>query len=144
VFAITDFVYKRAKLLMDKSAFLREKTKQFALEILRATQVLKDSGYAVNVLVRQLIRSATSVGANYREACRARSRAEFVSKLGVCLMELDESDYWIELLIEMETETSVDFGRAKDECHQLLSIFTTIRKRVQAAKTGEYEQASRS
>ena len=129
---------------MDRSAFLREKTKQFALEILRATQVLQNSGYAVNVLSRQLIRSATSVGANYREACRARSRAEFVSKLGLCLMELDESDYWIELLIEMETETSLDFGRAKDECHQLLSIFTTIRKRVQAAKTGECEQGSRA
>jgi four helix bundle protein len=76
---------------------LRERTKLFGLRIVRMFVALPKSDEA-RVLGKQVLRSGTSVGANYREAHRARSKAEFVSKLGDCLKELDETAYWLELL----------------------------------------------
>ena len=85
----------------------RERTKQFALEVLRAAGDVPGS-LAGNVLVKQLIRSATSVGANYRAACHARSKPDFIAKLSIAQEECDESVYWIELLGALEL-----FGRRR-------------------------------
>src|SRR6185312_3745654 len=80
---------------------LRRRTKTFSLRIIRLYSALPTRVEA-QVLGKQLLRSGTSVGANYREACRARSAAEFVSKMGIGLQELEESAYWLELLVESE------------------------------------------
>jgi four helix bundle protein len=78
---------------------LRERTKRFALRVMRLVDALPNtkSGRAI---ASQLVRSGTSVGANYRAACKARSRKEFVAKLGVVEEEADESSFWLELVIE--------------------------------------------
>ncbi|MFI5379899.1 MAG: four helix bundle protein [Tepidisphaerales bacterium] len=81
---------------------LRARTKQFALSIIKLCRGIPQR-YEGMVLSRQLLRSGTSVGAQYREACRARSSAEFISKVEQALQELEESAYWIELLLESNT-----------------------------------------
>lgn len=78
---------------------LRVRTKEFALRIIRMYSALSKTEVS-SVIGRQVLRSGTSVGANYREAYRARSSAEFISKLGDCLKELEETVYWLELLVE--------------------------------------------
>ncbi len=79
---------------------------------------------------RQLLRSATSVGAHYREACRARSDAEFISKLEGGLQELDESAYWLEMLMESGIYDRPDAHQLREEADELIRIFVTIvRKR---------------
>jgi four helix bundle protein len=80
---------------------LRERTKQFALRVIRLFGALPKSAEA-QVIGKQLLRSGTSVAANYREACRARSNSEMISKLSIVEQELDESQLWMELLIEAE------------------------------------------
>jgi four helix bundle protein len=78
---------------------LKARTKQFGLRVIRLVETLPKTRSA-DVLGRQLLRSATSVGANYRAACRGRSSAEFQAKLGIVEEEADESAYWIEMLTE--------------------------------------------
>ena len=77
---------------------MKRRTKVFAVNVVRFCRTLQRSEEA-SVVKRQLLRSCTSVGANYRAACLARSRADFVSKLGVVIEEADESRYWMELLV---------------------------------------------
>jgi four helix bundle protein len=81
------------------------------------------------VLGKQVLRSGTSVGANYREAQRARSKAEFIAKIRDSLKELDETAYWLELLSDSETVTEVKLGALRDECKPLFAIFTAISKK---------------
>jgi four helix bundle protein len=78
---------------------LKKRTKQFALRILKLVEVLPNT-VAGRTIGGQLARSGTSVGSNYRAACRGRSRAEFIAKLGIVEEEADESAYWLELIIE--------------------------------------------
>jgi len=83
---------------------------------------------AAQVLGKQTLRAGTSVGANYREAHRPRSKAEFISKIGDCLKEADETLYWLELLLE---ESFVPASRLRplvNEANELVAIFTTISK----------------
>lgn len=108
---------------------LRVRTKQFALRVIRLNRALPRSMEA-HVIGRQLLRSGTSVGANYREATRARSQDEYASKLGVCLQELEETTYWLELVVEAEL---VKIGRVQglfDEIDELLAIFVGLAKRA--------------
>lgn len=84
------------------------------------------------VLGRQVLRSETSVGANYREGQRARSKPEFISKIGDCLKELDETAYWLELIAESGIVPPAKLAPLRDECDQLLAIFTTIAKRAKS------------
>jgi four helix bundle protein len=107
---------------------LRERTKAFALCVIRMFSSLPRSTEA-QVLGKQVLRSGTSVGANYREAWRARSKAEFISKLGDCLKELDETAYWLELLGESQIVPPEQLSALQDECNQLIAIFTTIAKK---------------
>src|SRR4030081_1450546 len=85
--------------MTDEKDDLRKRTKRFALRVIKVYQALPGSGSA-QVLGHQLLRSGTSVGANFREAHRAHSNAEFVSKVGDSLKELEETAYWLELLVE--------------------------------------------
>jgi len=83
---------------MDKEE-MKRRTKQFALRVVHFVEALP-RGRTADVLGRQLLRSGTSVGANYRAACRAKSTADFISKMGTVEEEADESVYWMELLVE--------------------------------------------
>lgn len=112
---------------------LKQRTKTFALRNIRLCGSLRKSNEA-DVIGKQLLRSATSVGANYREASRARSNSEFIAKIGICLQELDEASYWIELLEEAEIMPPSKLADLKDEADQLLAIFTTISKNTKARK----------
>ena len=105
------------------------RTKQFALLIVRLYSNLPKSTVA-QVLGRQLLRSGTSVGAHYREAIRARSVAEFVSKLEGGLQELDETAYWLELLAESNTLPSKRLRPLMDETNQLLANVRRVRKNI--------------
>jgi four helix bundle protein len=107
---------------------LRKRTKAFALRIIKLYAALPKTMDA-QVMGKQVLRSGTSVGSNYREAYRARSDAEFVAKLGDCLKELDETSYWLELIVESETMPEDQLADLLDETNQLIAIFTSIVKR---------------
>ena len=112
---------------------LRTRTKRFALAVIQLSVKLPRTD-EILVMKRQLLRSATSVAAHYREACRARSDAEFISKMEGGLQELDESQLWIELLIESKLYDWPQVRTLEDEVNELISIFVTIvrnRKRDQ-------------
>ena len=114
----------------DEPAFdLRERTETYGLRIVRMFVALPKTEES-RVLGRQVLRSGTSVGANYREAHRSRSKAEFVAKLGDCLKELDETAYWLELLTESGIIPATKLASLQDETNQLLAIFTTISKKT--------------
>jgi four helix bundle protein len=103
---------------------LKSRTKQFALRILRLYQALPAKEEA-RILGRQLLRSGTSIGANYRAACRARSRAEFVAKLGIVLEESDETTFWLELLSAGGIVSRETIHSLIKESEELTSIFVT-------------------
>jgi four helix bundle protein len=108
----------------DDKTDLKKRTKAFALRIVRLYTSLPNTTVA-QVLGKQVLRSGTSVGAHYREASRARSTAEFISKLEVAIQELDEALYWLELL---EEAAIVRTGRLIDlraEAEELISIFVS-------------------
>lgn len=106
---------------------LSERTKMFALRVIRMYRALPKTTEA-QVLGKQVLRSGTSVGANYREASRARSKAEFIAKIGDCLKELDETSYWLELIAEVAVLPAQSLKDLQDECEQLLAFFTSISK----------------
>ena len=81
------------------------------------------------VLGRQVLRSGTSVGANYREAYRARSRAEFIAKCGDSLRELEETAYWLELLADANCVAPEKLSALRQECDELIAIFVTVLRR---------------
>jgi four helix bundle protein len=107
---------------------LISRTKKFALRVIRVYSSLPKQTLA-QVLGKQVLRSGTSVGANYREAFRARSSAEFVAKMGDCVKELDETSYWLELIVDTNLIPSERLQLLQDECNQLISIFVSIIKR---------------
>ncbi len=110
---------------------LRDRTKRYALCIIRLFAALPRSPEA-QILGKQALRSGTSVGANFRETNRARSDSEFIAKIGICLQELDETAYWLELLTESKIVQKGRISDLQDETNQLLAIFTTISKKVKA------------
>jgi four helix bundle protein len=110
-----------------KSAELQQRTKDFALRVLKLIEHLPNS-IGGRVLANQLARSATSVGANYRAACRARSRAEFASKLGTVAEEADESLYWLELIQVGDFVPEKRIASLVSEADELTAIFTSGRR----------------
>jgi four helix bundle protein len=108
---------------------LRGRTKDFALRVIRMFAALPKTTEA-QVLGKQVLRSGTSVGANYREASRARSKAEFIAKCGDCLREIDETAYWLELLVESNVVTTDKLAPLRQECEELTAIFVAIIKRA--------------
>src|SRR6266404_7614211 len=105
---------------------LKVRTKQFSLRTIRMYSKLRRSDIVAQVLGKQVLRSATSIGANYREASRGRSRAEFISKIGDCLKEAEETEYWFELLVDSGCVRAAKMTKLLDETRQLMAIFTTI------------------
>ena len=111
---------------------LRERTKEFALRIVRMFAALPKTDEAM-VLGKQALRSGTSVGANYREAHRGLAKPEFIAKIGDCIKDLDETDYWLELLAETNALTAPKLDSLQDETRQLLAILTTILKKAKSS-----------
>jgi four helix bundle protein len=106
---------------------LKQRTKQFALRVIRLFRSLPKNDEA-RVIGRQLLRSSTSVAANYRAACRARSKAEFTAKMGVVVEEMDESTFWLELLIESELMPELRLRNLVAEAKELLAIFAASQR----------------
>jgi four helix bundle protein len=112
---------------------LRERTKQSALRVIRLFQSLPKTDEA-RVIGKQALRSGTSVAANYRAACRVRSRAEFIAKLGTAVEEADETLFWLELLVDAGM---VPKGRMQDlmrEDDELTAIFQASRATARARR----------
>ena len=106
---------------------LKRRTKQFALRILKLVAALPKT-IAGRTIGGQLARSGTSVAANYRAACRARSKAEFISRLGVVEEEADESALWLELIIEGELMKKELVEALWTEADEIVAIMTSSRK----------------
>src|SRR5205823_7788413 len=108
---------------------LEPRTKQFALQMIKFVSGLPRARDA-DILARQLLRSATSIGANYREANRGVSRADFANKIGTVQKEAAETQYWLELLIESNLCPNQAAGSLQEESSELLAIFTSIGKKL--------------
>ena len=104
---------------------LRTRTTDFALRIIKLYTSLPKTTEA-QVLGKQVLRSGTSVGANYREGHRAKSDADIVNKFETVLQELDETDYWLELLVQSNIVPAQKIEPLRKETNELLAIFTTI------------------
>jgi four helix bundle protein len=101
---------------------MRVRTKEFALKVIRLTRTLPKTDEA-RVIGRQLLRSATSVGANYRAVCLARSRAEFIARMGIVLEEADECVFWLELLEDASVARKGETVPLHREAGELAAIF---------------------
>jgi four helix bundle protein len=116
------------------SEAMKHRTKQLALVIIRLSRTLPQSPEA-RIIARQLLRSATSMAANYRAVCRARSTADFTSKLGLVLEEADETLFWLELLVDAEIARPDQVIMPLDEANQLVSIFVASLRTVKGLKS---------
>ena len=115
---------------------LKVRTKAFALRVIKLVEAMPRS-LAAQVIGKQLLRSATSVGANYRAACRAQSHAEFAAKLSIVVEEADETVYWLELLRESSLLKPERLAKILKEANELVAIAVASRK---TAKTGGWKQ----
>ena len=106
---------------------LKMRTKKFALRILKLSRAMPktDDG---RIIAKQLIRAGTSVGANYRAACRGRSKAEFISKLGIVEEEADECAFWLEIIIEAGMLKARRVASLLQEANELTAIMVASRK----------------
>ena len=114
---------------------LRKRTKEFALRIIKLYAALPKTTEA-QVLGKQILRSGTSVGAHYREACRAKSNADFISKIEGGLQELDETLYWLELLADAKIVSPIRLEPLERETNELIAMFVTMAKGVKQKKAG--------
>jgi four helix bundle protein len=115
---------------MDNKEFsknLEKRTRKFAVRIIKLSTKLPNSPEG-KVVKNQITKCGTSVGANYREANRARSRADFKNKIKICESEASETQYWLEIIVEAEWLPWENVKPDYDECTELLAIFTTIGK----------------
>jgi len=108
---------------------LRKRTKDYALRIVKLYAALPKSAVG-QVLGKQVLRSGTSVGAHYREACRAKSNADFINKIEGALQELDETLYWLELIGEVQIVKEARLDSLREETEQLIAMFVTMVKGV--------------
>ncbi len=120
----------------NQAEVLKNRTKQFALRIIRVVRTLPP-GPEGRIISHQLLRSGMSVAANYRAVCRARSRPEFLAKLAIVIEEADESAFWLELLVDAGLVPASKLKDLSSEANQLVAIFnasrTTAKKPVQSA-----------
>ncbi len=110
-----------------RAEILANRTKQFAIKIIRLCRLFPVND-ETRIVKRQLIRSSTSVAANYRAACRARFKAEFIAKLCIVIEEADESLSWLEILEESGLFSSSELVNLKSEALELVKIFASGRK----------------
>ena len=120
----------------EKHQALRERTKKFALRVIRMSQAMPNNR-ASNIITNQILRSATSITANYRAAGRSRSKAEFIAKIGVVLEEADETVCWLELLAESGIVPASKLRNLLAEANELVAIFAASRKTVRSQNRGQ-------
>ena len=104
---------------------LEKRTRQFAVDIIRLSVTLPDTAEG-RVIRNQLTKCGTSIGANYREANRSRSKADFKNKITICETEASETQFWLEVIVEVEWKTWDQVKPEYEECSELLAIFTSI------------------
>lgn len=107
----------------------KKRTKKFVVDNIKLFRTLPKTEEA-KIIGRQLLRSSSSVGANYRAVCRARSQAEFHSKLSIVVEEADESAFWMEVLIEAEVVHETDISHLLKEANEILKVTAASRKTV--------------
>lgn len=112
--------------------FLQVRTRKFALAIIRLCETLP-KGRTSDIIAKQLIRCGSSVGANYRAACRGRSKPDFISKLGIVLEEIDESIYWLDLLVEANLITKEKGEAAIKEADEIIAMVVASLKTAKAS-----------
>ncbi len=119
------------------TAELKARTKQFALNVIRLVGTFPRNKCA-DIIGRQLIKSATSIGANYRAACRGQTRAQFITKMNIALEGSDESEYWLEIAAALEYGDQDFLQSILSEVHELTAIFVasikTARKKTTTSK----------
>ncbi len=118
---------------------LKERTQNLALRIIKLVESLPNTQTA-HIVGKQLLRCGTSVGANYRAACRGRSRADFISKLGIVEEEADEAIYWIEILIKSDLVKQSKVENLLDETRQILAIVISSINTARGGKREEKEK----
>jgi four helix bundle protein len=106
---------------------LKTRTKRFALDVIRCCGLFPGKS-EFQIITRQLMRSATSVAANYRSACRGKSKADFINKLSLVEEEADECLFWMELLAELQKNASPELIRLTNEANQLVAIMVSSKK----------------
>lgn len=109
---------------------LKNRTKQLAINTLAVLEIVQFSN-VTSVLVKQLTKSVTSVGANYRSALRGKSKADFISKISVVIEEADEALYWLELLYETKKINESDFEKLHKETNEILMIMSKTKSTTQ-------------
>ncbi len=117
---------------------LKMRTKKIGLDIIKIIDLLPQS-QSGRVIANQLLRSGLSIGANYRAACRARSKADFISKIGITIEEADETEHWLEILVESGLLSSDKLTALLKESNELVAILTasakTARKNLNQEKS---------
>jgi four helix bundle protein len=126
--------------MSEQSEALKERTMSFAVNVLRLIDRFPRS-VAADVIARQLARSATSVAANYRSACTARSRPDFIGKLSIVVEEAEESVYWLDLVIRAQIVAGADVPALRGEASELRAIFS---KSLGTARANRRAAARRS
>jgi len=112
---------------------LKRRTKEFALRIIKLVDAIPHTP-AARVIGNQVLRSGTSVGASYRAACRAKSRSDFVYKINIVEEEVDESAFWLELIIESELMPKIKIDSLLNEANELTAIFAKSGKTAKSRK----------
>jgi four helix bundle protein len=107
---------------------LEQRTREFAIRIIRISRTLPNTPEAM-VIRTQITKSGTSIGANYREANRARSKADFRNKIKICESEASETQYWLEVIVKVKWLSWAKVKWEYDECGELLGIFTSVANR---------------
>lgn len=125
-------------MMTEKELFIekmKNRTKKFAIDTIKFCNTLKDNK-ASSVITYQLIKSATSTGANYRAACRSRSKAEFFSKICIVVEEADESEYWFEIINEANlSNNKKELNRLKNEANEITKIMSKAKNATYSSKT---------
>jgi four helix bundle protein len=116
---------------MQRGEELKERTRQFALDVLRLVQRFRRTMEA-EIIGRQLIKAATGVAANYRAACRARSRTEFIARIGTVAEEADESQFWLDFTVALPIVADAESRRLLAESSELTAIVTASRNTAKA------------
>jgi four helix bundle protein len=106
---------------------LKQRTKQFAVRIIRLFREMPKTEEG-KIIGRQVLRSGTSVAANYRAVCRARSKAEFIAKIGIVVEEIDETVFWFELMVDSGIFVADKMSNLQKEANELLAIFAASKR----------------
>jgi len=107
---------------------LKDRTKAFGIRVIKMVKGIIRWNQVDDILIKQIVRSATSVGANYRSALRARSKADFISKITIAEEEADETCYWLEIMIEIEVFPKKRMEPLLKEAQEITAILTTAGK----------------